>query len=139
MVTFKPVMKFAGNFVISKVLAHFVLIVSLWYLHLKSCYFEIINFFIWMPSIWWRTEGNLILGTYLNLALIVFMLFIYSFHVPKELLVFLVVGCRYWPTYAPMDVRLPHELNVYQVQYTLRDRCFSCWHRQCALCNCLTL
>lgn len=52
---------------------------------------------------------------------------------------FLVVGCRYWPTYAPMDVRLPHELNVYQVQYTLHDRCFSCWHRQCALCNCLTL
>lgn len=22
---------------------------------------------------------------------------------------------RYWPTYPPMDVRLPHELNVYQV------------------------
>ncbi|CAK9167857.1 unnamed protein product [Ilex paraguariensis] len=24
------------------------------------------------------------------------------------------LDCRYWPTYPPMDVRLPHELNVYQ-------------------------
>lgn len=23
--------------------------------------------------------------------------------------------CSYWPTYPPMEVRLPHELNVYQV------------------------
>lgn len=25
------------------------------------------------------------------------------------------VTYRYWPTYPPMDVKLPHELNVYQV------------------------
>ena len=30
---------------------------------------------------------------------------------------------RYWPTYPPMDVRLPHELNVYQVRYKPRNGC----------------
>ena len=25
-----------------------------------------------------------------------------------------VSACSYWPTYPPMEVRLPHELNVYQ-------------------------
>lgn len=33
--------------------------------------------------------------------------------------------CSYWPTYPPMDVRLPHELNVYQVRHKL-------WSRDCA-------
>lgn len=31
---------------------------------------------------------------------------------------------RYWPTYPPMDVRLPHELNVYQVS----SLSLSCFH-----------
>ena len=35
-------------------------------------------------------------------------------HICKHLLTFRV-WCRYWPTYPPMDVKLPHELNVYQV------------------------
>jgi hypothetical protein len=34
---------------------------------------------------------------------------------PRSLIGFWVNNCRYWPTYPPMDVRLPHELNVYQV------------------------
>ncbi|KHG11994.1 Cullin-4 -like protein [Gossypium arboreum] len=32
-----------------------------------------------------------------------------------------VLTTGYWPTYPPMDVRLPHELNVYQVCFGLWD------------------
>jgi hypothetical protein len=28
---------------------------------------------------------------------------------------FVWIGCSYWPTYPPMEVRVPLELNVYQV------------------------
>lgn len=40
--------------------------------------------------------------------------------------------CRYWPTYPPMEVRLPHELNVYQV-----GLCVDCflWLNTCWQCN----
>ncbi|KAG7019515.1 Cullin-4 [Cucurbita argyrosperma subsp. argyrosperma] len=32
-----------------------------------------------------------------------------------------VLTTGYWPTYPPMDVRLPHELNVYQVESKIID------------------
>ncbi|KAI8568421.1 hypothetical protein RHMOL_Rhmol02G0197900 [Rhododendron molle] len=35
-----------------------------------------------------------------------------------------VLTTGYWPTYPPMDVRLPHELNLYQVLHKSMTSCF---------------
>lgn len=41
-------------------------------------------------------------------------------------------GFRYWPTYPPMEVRMPHELNVYQVT-SIPNACCLCvfWAFSC--------
>lgn len=50
---------------------------------------------------------------------------------PRSLVGFCVANCRYWPTYPPMDVRLPHELNVYQVGESYWISAFNCRQHHC--------